>query len=33
VRYVCDQHVFGTVGSAGIVELDVLCSGLRRRDE
>jgi hypothetical protein len=33
VRYVCDQHVFATIGHAGVVELDLLCSGLRRRDE
>lgn len=33
VRYVCDQHVFGTVANAGIVELDLLCSGVRRRDD
>jgi hypothetical protein len=33
VRYVCEQHAFATVGSPGIVELDLLCSGLRRREE
>lgn len=33
VRYVCEQHLFATVAHSGVVELDVLCSGLRRRDE
>ena len=33
VDYVCDQHLFATLAAQGIVELDLLCSGLRRRED